>query len=275
MDTPLAPPVARTRPRWVLLVGAAVCLAMVAGLIRLGVWQLERRVWKLELIDRVTQRLAEGPGTLPHAALWPALTPADFEYLHVEVQGRWMPEKTVLTQATTVLGQGFWVLTPLALADSSVLIVNRGFVPASQREQWQGPDAGLTPTGLVTVQGLLRKSEPDGGFLRHNAPATQRWYSRDVVAIAQAQNVAAIAPFFLDAGLPDPALMRNPDATLPMAGPWPKPGLTVVKFSNSHLVYALTWFGLAAMLLGAGGFVVRYERRLRSQGHNTAYGHPR
>ncbi|WP_296510394.1 SURF1 family protein [Rhodoferax sp.] len=275
MDTPLAPPMTRARERWVLLVGAVVCLALVAGLIRLGIWQLDRRVWKLELIDRVTRRLAEAPSTLPQATLWSALTPADFEYLHAEAQGQWMPERTVLTQATTVFGQGFWVLTPLALADSSVLIVNRGFVPASQREQWQGPDAGRTPTGLVTVQGLLRKSEPDGGFLRHNDPATQRWYSRDVAAIALAQNLSAVAPFFLDAGLPDPSLMRNPDATLPMVGPWPKPGLTVVKFSNSHLVYALTWFGLAAMLLGAGGFVVRYERRLRGQGHNTAYGHPR
>jgi len=38
-------------------------------------------------------------------------------------------------------------------------------------------------------------------------------------------------------------------------------GLTVVRFPNNHLVYALTWYGLALLLLGAGIWVVRDERR--------------
>ena len=110
----------------------------------------------------------------------------------------------------------------------------------------------------VTVQGLLRISEPGGGFLRHNDPAAQRWHSRDVAAIAAAQGLPNAAPFFIDAGLPG-----SPGATAASASAntWPQAGMTVIRFANSHLVYALTWFGLALMTVVAGVYVARYERR--------------
>lgn len=253
-----------------------VCSALIVGLMSLGVWQIQRRIWKLELIERVTQRLQQPPVALPESDLWASLPPADYEYLHVKTSGLWQTDKTVLTQATTALGQGFWVLTPLALADGSSLMVNRGFVPANQREQWLTPSsAEARSAGTVNIQGLLRKSEPDGGFLRKNDPTSQRWFSRDVSAIAQANQIKRPAPFFMDSGLPDSRLSNNLEARPSSSGPWPREGLTVVRFSNSHLVYAFTWFGLAGMVLVAGGFVVRYERRLRRGGHNTPHGHPR
>ena len=89
----------------------------------------------------------------------------------------------------------------------------------------------------MTVTGLLRASEPGGGFLRANDPARDRWYSRDVAAIARARGLGEVAPFFIDA-----------DAT-PNPGGYPVGGLTVVAFRNDHLVYALTWFGLAGLSL--------------------------
>jgi surfeit locus 1 family protein len=39
------------------------------------------------------------------------------------------------------------------------------------------------------------------------------------------------------------------DAT-PNPGGWPEGGKTVVDFPNNHLQYAITWFGLAAGLIG-------------------------
>jgi hypothetical protein len=92
-----------------------------------------------------------------------------------------------------------------------------------------------SPPGTVTVTGLLRKSEPHGGFLRANDPEAGRWYSRDVAAIATSRRLAGVAPFFLDAdGTPNP-------------GGFPVGGLTVVRFRNAHLVYALTWFALSGL----------------------------
>jgi surfeit locus 1 family protein len=97
-------------------------------------------------------------------------------------------------------------------------------------------------------------TEPVGGFLRANDPLQQRWYSRDVTAMSRAAQIAPAAPFFVDAG--------RPGQTVADAGAvWPRPGLTVVRFANSHLVYALTWYGLALMVVGAGWAVAGYERR--------------
>ena len=246
-----------------------VGIAFFVGFVALGVWQLQRLTWKLDLIARVTQRIAAPPGPLPPQAQWPTLDATRHEYQTVRIHGLWLPNKTVLTQASTVLGPGYWVLTPLQMADGGTVLVNRGFVPQDQRAQWLAKAAPAQSSTKrpepVTVKGLLRMSEPNGGFLRHNNPAEQRWYSRDVAAIARAQALAQVAPFFVDAGLPGG---RAPTATAEPSpgsvGAWPRQGLTVVHFSNTHLVYALTWFGLALMVVGAAVVVARYEARLRA-----------
>ena len=244
-----------------------VGIALFVGFISLGVWQVQRRAWKLDLIERVSARIQAPPGALPPQDQWPQLNAASHEYLAVRLQGQWLAHKTVLTQATTALGAGYWVLTPLQMADGVQVLVNRGFVPQDLRAQWQAPQAppaATTDEPPTTVVGLLRLSEPGGGFLRSNDPAQQRWHSRDVAAIAQAQQLGQAAPFFVDAGLPSRLGSTAADLPADMAGPWPRPGLTVVRFPNSHLVYALTWFGLALMVVGAAVVVARYERRLRA-----------
>jgi surfeit locus 1 family protein len=242
---------------------AVVGIALFLGFIALGTWQVQRRAWKLALIERVDQRVHAAPVPLPSRPEWPQVSAASHEYLPVTAQGRWLAEKTVLTQALTELGSGFWVMTPLQLDDGAQVLVNRGFVPQEQRAQWLAKPmpASIPPTSTTaTVQGLLRMSEPDGGFLRTNAPAEQRWYSRDVAAIGHWLQLPETAPFFIDAGLPP-----VPGAAVPPVADtsWPRAGMTVIRFHNSHLVYALTWYGLALMVAGAGWYVARYERRLR------------
>jgi surfeit locus 1 family protein len=72
-----------------------------------------------------------------------------------------------------------------------------------------------------------------------------------VPAIAAARGVAA-APFFVDA-----AARQNP----PDSPDQPVGGLTVVKFPNSHLVYAITWYALALMVAAAWWWVARHGGR--------------
>jgi surfeit locus 1 family protein len=115
------------------------------------------------------------------------------------------------------------------------VLVNRGYVPQERRDPSTRPEGQVE--GSVTVTGLLRASEPGGGFLRANDPADGRWYSRDVAAIAEAEGVGPVAPYFIDAGA-----TPNPRG-LPVGG------LTVVSFRNTHLAYALTWFALAALVV--------------------------
>ena len=122
------------------------------------------------------------------------------------------------------------------------MLVNRGFVPSKETVHRPPPE-------LATVTGLLRLTEPGGGFLRANDPAADRWYSRDVAAIAQARGLGPVAPYFVDA-----------DATANPGG-FPVGGLTVVRFANNHLVYAVTWFILALMSFAGGAYVLYDWRR--------------
>lgn len=245
-----APPGRRARQAMLWVLG----IALFAGFVALGTWQVQRRAWKLALIERVEQRVHAAPVALPPPERWPEVSAAQHEYLPVSVQGRWLRDKTVLTQAVTELGAGYWVITALQQDDGTQVLVNRGFVPQDQRAQWLSSPGPAE--SVATVQGLLRITEPGGGFLRTNDPAQQRWYSRDVAAISQALQLPQAAPFFVDAGLPGATEKAAP------SGVWPRPGMTVIRFHNSHLVYALTWYGLSIMVLVAGGYVARYERRL-------------
>jgi surfeit locus 1 family protein len=214
----------------------ALSLTILAVLMALGVWQIERRTWKLALIDRVEQRVHAPAQPIPSSAIWPTVSAINDEYRHVSVSGRFMHDRETLVQAVTEEGPGYWVLTPLQRADGTLVLINRGFVPPERRDP-STRQAG-NPDGQIEITGLLRITEPKGGFLRDNVPQHNRWYSRDVAAIAAARDLHGVAPFFIDA-----------DAGSQF-GSGPIGGLTVVRFPNNHLIYALTWFVLALMLAG-------------------------
>jgi surfeit locus 1 family protein len=227
-----------------VVLGALVC----AGFVALGNWQLRRLAWKEALIARVDQRLQAPAEAAPARAQWPSLGAAD-DYRKLCLDGSFLHDRETLVQAVTRLGPGWWVLTPLRAADGSTVLVNRGFVEPDQKDP--ASRAAGQVEGVRQVCGLLRTSEPRGAFLRRNAPDQDRWYSRDVAAIAAARKLPAqdVAPYFLDA---DAA--ANP-------GGWPLGGLTVVQFRNSHLSYAFTWYALALMTAGGVVVLARHQRR--------------
>ena len=217
-------------PRLVPLTGALAVFILLCGL---GIWQVQRLAWKTGLIATVEARLAAAPVPAPGPDAWPELTQAEAEYRRVTVSGRYRPESDRLVKAVTARGPGFWVMTPLDTDRGWQLLINRGFVPDSERR----PQDRDLPANDVTISGLLRMSQPGGGFLRANDAAANRWYSRDVAAIAAARGLGRTAPYFVDA-----------DAA-PNPGGLPVGGLTVVKFPDNHLVYALTWFALMLLAL--------------------------
>lgn len=229
------------------LILSGVMVLLVAVFVALGTWQVQRLFWKLDLIARVEGRIHRDAVPAAPAAEWATVSAENDEYRHVTATGTFDHAKTVLVQAVTELGAGFWVLTPLVRDDGSTILINRGFVPGDRRDTAARADGSVS--GAVTVTGLLRISEPGGAFLRSNDPAAGRWYSRDVAAIARAEGLVNVAPYFIDA-----------DSTPNPGGP-PVGGLTVVRFRNSHLVYALTWYGLALMS-AAGACLVHRARRI-------------
>lgn len=268
---------------------AAACAALLClGFIALGAWQLQRLQWKNALVAQVDQRVHAAPAAAPSPAAWARLSKDHDEYRHLRLSGRFLDELSTRVQASTELGAGFWLLTPLRADDGAIVIVNRGFIGADAKPAGAGTDR-------VSVTGLLRMSEHGGGFLRDNDPIHNRWYSRDVEAIAAARGLSQVAPYFLDQDAkktgtdsfsiherPRSVQMKNgTDGELPMneAAPTaqikngsdpkmlegtavePVGGLTVISFHNNHLVYALTWFAMALMAAGAGYLVLREGRK--------------
>ncbi len=221
------------RPRFVI----AVTLGLVCcvGLVSLGNWQVARRAWKLELIEHVNTRVHAAPVPAPGPPDWADITAANSVYRHVRVQGVFLNERQTRVQALTEAGAGDWLLTPLQTPQGFVVLVNRGFVPTD----WHDTVAD----SAVTVVGLIRMTEPNGGFLQTNDPATDHWYSRDIAAIVKRRGLTNVAPYFIDA-----------DDT-PNPGGYPLGGLTVIDFPNNHLVYAITWYTLAIMVAGAVVFL--------------------
>ncbi|GGO91049.1 SURF1 family protein [Stakelama pacifica] len=228
-------------------IGFAFLLALLAlafaGFVALGIWQVHRLHWKEALIARVDSRVTAPPVPAPPPREWPDVTAGNAEYRHVRLTGHYIRGRDTLVQASTDLGSGFWVLTPFKSDRGFVALVNRGFVP--DRESI------AAPSGEQQVTGLLRIAEPGGGFLRSNDPAADRWYSRDVAAIAKARGLGRIAPYFIDAD-------RNANDDKGPVG-----GLTVIRFPNNHLSYAITWFVLAIMTIIGAAVLIR--ERFRSQ----------
>jgi surfeit locus 1 family protein len=153
-------------------------------------------------------------------------------YRTVTVTGHFLSNRRTLVRAVSDAGAGYWVLTPLDTG-RFVVLVNRGFILPERKDMLSDP------VGPVHITGLLRITEPGGGFLRANDPVADRWFSRDVGAIVTRRRIANAAPYFIDA-----------DAASTITG-GPQGGLTVIRFPDNHLAYAITWFGMALLCLWA------------------------
>lgn len=240
------------RSKATLVILGLVAAAVFAGLCALGTWQVQRLAWKRALIAQVDQR-AHAPATpAPAKNEWSGLTSENAEYRHVAASGTFQFDRQTLVQAATELGSGYWVMTPLQLPDGGTVLVNRGFV----LPEWRKSQANIPqPPAEARVTGLLRMGEPGSGFLRNNDPASNLWYSRDLPAIAAARGLTDVAPYFIDA---DAASSAGRDPAKAPVG-----GLTVLSFPNNHLVYAITWYALALMVIVGVVIFVREEKRAR------------
>ena len=228
------------RRSWLgLLLPALLVFAILVGL---GVWQIQRKAWKEGLIASLTERLAVPPEAMPKAMTWRQLDAASDEYRRVEFRATFdnAREALVFASATAfrpdVSGPGYWVFAPARLADASVVMVNRGFVPDGRRDPKSRPDGELS--GPVDIVGAMRWPDTRYWFTPNDDPAHNLWFARDPVAIAAAKNIGPVAPFYVEQEAPVPP------------GNLPQPGKLVVSLPDNHLQYAITWFGLAAVLAG-------------------------
>lgn len=210
------------------------CAVLFAVLCGLGVWQLERLQWKLALIARVNGHMTAAPVPLDRVM---AMNPDEAQYRRVTITGRFDHAREAYVFGTDLDGDpAYHVLTPFHTDDGRWLMVDRGIVPREKLAP--ASRVAGNPGARTSITGVWRL--PDGPGLFTPPPDLKHrvWYSRDLKAISAADHLSLAAPELVEA-----------DAT-PNPGGWPKGGQTVVTFRNQHLSYAVTWFGLAAGLVG-------------------------
>jgi len=248
-------------PRGVFVSGLLIVLgvALFAGFLSLGTWQVHRLAWKHDLIARVDARVHAGPVDAPSRDQWPLVSAATDEYRRVKLSGHFVPAKSVRVRASTELGLGSWLMTPFLTDTGETVLVNRGYVSTAWCRGQADCDPG--PAGETTIVGLLRISEPKGAFLQDNQPGAEKWYSRDVVAIARAKQLGETAPYFVDADAASSPVHGDGNE----GNDGPVGGLTVIAFPDNHLMYAITWFIMALMTLVGAVVVWRDQRRRRQR----------
>jgi len=222
--------VLRFRPLWKLTAASATLFAI---LMALGFWQLERLHWKLALIERVNAKLHARPVNLDGGGTPPRGLQS--EYTRVSLTGRFDNAKEAYVFGTDVGGAPVYhVVVPFRMRDGRVFLIDRGVVP----EEKLAPQTRLTGqiSGESRVVGVWRTPDAPGPFTPAPDVAHRVFYADDLSAIAKLDGVSLSGPII------------EADAT-PNPGGWPKGGQTRVTFRNEHLQYAITWFGLAAVLL--------------------------
>jgi surfeit locus 1 family protein len=243
-----APHVGAARQRsWLGLF--VLALLAFAVLIALGTWQIKRKAWKEALIVLLTERLAAPPQALPAAADWGRLEQTRDEYRRVRFAATFDNDREALVFAVPsafrpdVALPGYWVFTPARRADGSVVVVNRGFVPDARRDLKSRPEGQISQP--VEITGAMRWPDERRWFTPADEPAHNLWFTRDPDAIAAAKGfdrqTVALAPFYVEQEAPIPP------------GGLPQPGKLVVALPDNHLQYAVTWYGLAAVLAAVFG----------------------
>jgi cytochrome oxidase assembly protein ShyY1 len=237
---------------------AIFTLVMVAVCVGLGLWQLQRRVEKHALIAALTERLADTPSPLPMQ--WGALTPARDEFRRVRFVATYQaaPDAMVYSSGSAVRddvsGPGTWAFLPAVLPDGKTVVINTGFVQNTMQDRAQQDRAvtRLVTGAPVTLTGYLRFPETAGAFTPPENPAKRLWFTRDHLSMARMLgwgDAKSVAPFYIDLETP-----------VPESG-IPKPGPLTVHLKDDHLQYALTWFGLAGVVVISFGVWWRAQRR--------------
>ncbi len=224
-----------------LLAPSIASLIVLAVLLSLGTWQMNRKTWKEGLL---AQRLGMAQKAPVEAG--PALLLANPpEFMRVQLTGQFLHDKERFWFADGREGSGFHVFTPFEVATSPPSIprvtvwVNRGYIPARLRDPAQRAQGQVQ--GQTTVAGVTRLGGERNSFTPANDVAKNVWYWKDLPALH-----ASAFP----GHVPLVPVMIDVDAQPAPPGGWPRGGTAQARLSNRHLEYALTWYALAATLIG-------------------------
>jgi surfeit locus 1 family protein len=215
----------------------AMMLPIVVFALGLSVWQMERREWKLGILERIAENQAAPP--TPFDELIKG-DPLRREYGRVRIAGTLLNDKEYYLGARSLKDNvGIQIVTPLRTDDGTIVLFDRGFVPSNKKDPKTRAEG--QPSGRVELIGIVRRSQVKRYFAPDNDPAKNFWFHVDVPLMRQ-----------MAGGKPDPVLdtfFLEADAT-PNPGGLPIGGQTRLDIPNDHLQYAITWFLIALAGIG-------------------------
>lgn len=219
-----------------LIAPGLAALALFCALIALGVWQLHRLTWKEGIIAELQRAEAAPPVKLP-------ATPSPFQ--KIIITGAWVPGKAALygdevRDTPTGPVAGGELIMPLRRAGGEIVLVDLGWV------QGQSP---APVAALPDPVGYMHAAITPGWFSAPDDPAHQLYYTLDPQRIGAGLGLK-VAPYILIRMGPLPA----PGSAAP------QPVQALPEPPNNHYQYALTWFGLAGVLLIE--FIIFARKRL-------------
>ncbi|CDS37029.1 surfeit locus protein 1 [Echinococcus multilocularis] len=242
----------------------------------LGYWQIQRRRWKLDLIEKIEKIMPSPPIPLAEDVKASIDLP---EFQPITVEGRFDHSREVIVGPRAIITDdiptgaygsawgsrpsaehhmkesnlsnfgapapnGYCIVTPFEIKDrpSVFILVNRGWVPTALRDPITRPDGQIQ--GTVKIAGFIRYNEKPPPFTPD--PKTMSNAGKDQEPHRQyfSREVIRISetlntlPLFIDADY----------ASTVKGGPIG--GQTKVLLRNTHTEYIITWFSLGALTLG-------------------------
>ncbi len=230
-------------PKWIALtVGSLLAIVLMVAA---GFWQLVRYQDRQDFKAEVNSRTAADIVPFDTLAGQP---PADIEWRRVSATGTFVPDQDFEIVNVSQGGvSGHDAVSGLLLADGSVLLVNRGFVP--------GVDAlPPAPSGTVTVTGRVRRTQTAGTGQSSDNGAQQLTQIRrmDLGALAQ-QFDQTVQPVYLD--------QLDMKYETPLVQPVVFPDLDG---GPPHLSYTIQWFIFSVAVVVGWVLAVRNAANERS-----------
>ncbi|MGV6819904.1 MAG: SURF1 family protein [Parvularcula sp.] len=227
---------------------SGVSLIALIILLNLGMWQVRRLHWKTDLIAQTEARLAAAP------VLVNQFSDDAPDYMTVRVRGSFEEGPPAFISGMYESVPGWFEFRLFRLASGPLVILNRGFV---SQDEYAAGKMTEPPKGDTEVSAIVRHFPQPKGlahlFMAPANPERGEFYTRekDVLAsfLLPEGQPAAIADVYLEA-------WPRVEGAMPPLG-----GTTRVEFSNRHFGYILTWYGLAAGLVGVYIALMRQSSR--------------
>ncbi len=207
------------RARFILTLTLA--LIVLAVLVSLGIWQVNRLAWKQGVIADIEARIGAAPVELPAVP-----DPVADRYLPVRLSGKLTGEGVRVLVSTRDAGAGYRIIQVLTTGDGRRVLVDLGFQSVESHSE-------LGLEGPLSVTGNLHWPDEVDRWTPAPEPENLLYFARDVPVLAQKLRT-------------EPLLVVARATTPPIGAIRPLP-ISTAAIPNRHLEYVITWFSFAAI----------------------------